>query len=202
MTPTIVQGEPRSIAELVFVAGLHPCRGCRERELSALELITTRVDEGFVLDLVGPCPRCRSTRGLRFRSSREPASLPKPEWLSLGGPDPSRLITVVQLVTELDRLFGVVRTRLERLSRPMWRRNARAIDRAARCVIELMKFLDGAEMPTSALDAEGLADRAARPERYTADWLIAQRTRYLELIERSTLIAPHVWQLEDLVWLK
>jgi hypothetical protein len=65
-----------------------------------------------------------------------------------------------------------------------------------------MKFLDGAEIPTSALDADGLDDRAARPERYTTGWLLAQRTRYFELIERSMAIAPHVWQLEDLVWLK
>jgi hypothetical protein len=108
----------------------------------------------------------------------------------------------VQFVGELDRLSGLIRTRLERMTAAMWRRNARAIERAARCAVELLKFVDGDAIPTDALDAGGLADRSVRAERYTADWVLAQRTRYFELVERSMAIAPHVWQLEDLVWLK
>jgi hypothetical protein len=202
MTPIVVEAEPRSIAELVFVAGLHPCRGCRGRDVSALELATTRADDRFVLDLVGACPRCRITRALQFTAACPPASLPRPERLELGGPEPSRIIPAVQFVAELDRLFVLIRGRFDRLPPAAWRRNARMIERAACSVIELMKFLDGNVIPAVALDAAGLADRATRFERYAAPWLRAERARYFELIERSTAVAPHVWHLEDLVYHK
>jgi hypothetical protein len=190
----IVDGEPRSVAEMVFVVGLVPCDGCQSREIAALELR----ELGPELVLTGPCPRCRRPREVRFRPRRDPRTRPRPPRLELGGPEPSELIRPVQLVAELDRLGPAIDWSPEQLAPVAWRANGQVMDRAARCALELVKFIpDGADaIPDAALDDAGAADRRARPERYRREWLVAERDRYLELIERSIAQAARIEQLE------
>jgi hypothetical protein len=190
----IVEGEPRSVAEMVFVVGLHPCEGCQGRDVASLELH----ELGSELVLTGPCPRCRTPREVRFRPQRDPRTRPRPPRLELGGPEPSQVIRPVQLVADLDRLGPAVDWKPELLAPAVWRSNGRIMDRAARCLIELLKFIpaDADAIPDAALDDAGRADRRARPERYDRGWLTAERDRYLALIDRSVAQAARIWSLD------
>jgi uncharacterized protein YjbI with pentapeptide repeats len=168
-----IEGRPRSLAEMRFAAGLIPCPGCRRREIGAIEL--TAAGDHRVLR--APCPRCRTPRELAFEIEAPVQAKVLP--LHLGGSEPSRILRPVQLIEELDRLAPLV----------VWDAaasddNAATVERAATCLIELVKFIpdDGDAIPDAALDAPGRADRRARPERYQRGWLVDERARYLALI--------------------
>jgi uncharacterized protein YjbI with pentapeptide repeats len=189
-----VEGEPRSLIEMRFAVGLYPCTGCGSREVGTLELR----GGGAVRIFSGPCPRCRTTREVRFRVSREPGTLPSPARYELGGPQPSAIITPHQLVEEHDRLGPRIVDAPESLAPAAWRANLELVNRAATCVVELLKFIPpGADtVPDGALDATGKRDRTARPEKYQRGALEQLKARYLGLVARHDADAPRVFALE------
>ena len=183
----VVTGAPRSVAEMDFAASLFPCGECGSRDIGKLEMSGAAGER----TLSGRCPRCRTPRVIRF-DGRDAVDLPAPEPLHLGGPEPSQIITPVQLFEELDRLSPLIVWEPEALGPEMWRANAVLTDRAATCLNELLKFIPAGAtaMPDDALDDASRADRDARPERYERAWLAPERDRYLDLIKRRIATGP------------
>jgi len=189
-----VDGEPRSLSEMRFAAGLFPCAGCRSHDVGTLELR----GGGQVLILSGPCPRCRTVREVRFRPRTDPATHGTPPAHELGGPEPSRIIRPMQLVEELDRLVPTISWTPHKLAAPAWRTSWAAIDRALTSATELLKFIPAGAtaVPDAALDAAGRADRSSRGEKYERAWLSGERDRFLALLETYKADAPRIYALE------
>jgi uncharacterized protein YjbI with pentapeptide repeats len=189
-----VEGEPRSIVEMRFAVGLYPCTGCGSRDLGALELR----GGGPVRIFSGPCPRCRTTREVRFRVTREPGTLPSPVRFELGGAAPSAIIKPIQLVEEHDRLVPRIQGEPETLAPAAWRANLELVDRAVTCLVELAKFIPAGSdtIPDAALDAASRADKKARPEKYTRVPIEHDRARHLAVIARHDADGPRIFALE------
>jgi uncharacterized protein YjbI with pentapeptide repeats len=176
------EGQPRSLAEIRFVAELVPCPACGTGEVVSTE-IEPWTDRRI---LRARCKRCRTVREMAF--AIEPAISERLPPFHLGPEGaPSTLLRPYQLVEELDRI--ALRVAWEPVSPAVWRDNGPIAERATTCLVELVKFVpEGADaIPDAALDAAGHADRQVRPERYELAWLVEERDRYLELMERRAL---------------
>jgi uncharacterized protein YjbI with pentapeptide repeats len=188
-----IEGQLRSITELRFAAGLHPCPGCGGREVGEMN---TYLSAGRYFADVS-CPDCRLSRKLSFRMRSHPPA-PSLERYALGGSEPSSVIRPVQFVEELDRAGAGVVWEPESLAPVAWRANLDALHRAATCIVELLKFVPvGADsVPDSALDDAGRADVLARPEIYQRVWLEAELDRYRDLFSRHEKDGPRIYALE------
>jgi uncharacterized protein YjbI with pentapeptide repeats len=185
-----IEGQLRSITELRFAAGLHLCPGCGSREVSEMN---TYLSAGRYFAIVS-CPDCRLSRKLSFRMRSHPPA-PSLERYALGGSEPSSVIRPVQFVEELDRVGAGVVWEPESLAPVAWRANLDALNRAATCIVELLKFVPGGA--DSTLDEAGRADALARPEKYQRAWLEAELDRYRALFARHERDGPRVYALES-----
>lgn len=188
-----LEGQLRSIIELRFAAGLYPCPGCGSREIGEMK---TYLSAGRYFAIVS-CPDCRSSRKLSFRMRSHPPS-PSLERRELGGSEPSSVIRPIQFVEELDRVSAGVVWEPEKLAPGEWYANLSAINRAATCVVELLKFVpDGADsVPDSALDKTDRADAHTRQEKYQRAWLASELDRYRDLFARHEKDGPRIYALE------
>jgi uncharacterized protein YjbI with pentapeptide repeats len=188
-----IEGQLRSITELRFAAGLHPCPGCGGREVGEMN---TYLSAGRYFAVVS-CPDCRLSRKLSFRMRSHPPA-PSLERYALGGSEPSSVIRPVQFVEELDRVVAGVVWEPESLAPVTWRANLHAIHQAATCIVELLKFVpNGADsVPATALDEAGRADALARPQKYQRAWLEAELDRYRDVFARHEKDGPRVYALE------
>lgn len=188
-----IEGQLRSIIELRFAAGLYPCPGCGGREVGEMK---TYLSGGRYFAIVS-CPDCRSSRKLSFRMRSYPPS-PSLERHELGGSEQSSVIRPVQFVEELDRVSAGVVWEPESLAPAEWRANRGALNRAATCIVELLKFIPvGADsVPDSALDEAGRADALARPEKYQRARLASELDRYRDLFARHEKDGPRIYALE------
>lgn len=164
-----IHGRPRSLAEMDFVAGMHPCDAC-----GSWEPATWRTGgSGDVWTVRANCPRCDAERMYVFSSSEDLTEAEHPD-LELGGPEPSEVLDPYALMRELDRIAPMVSSRGADLVGPARERNWDLLERAQTALHELAKFVPvgAAEIPERAQRGEdALADRRARPERYTRAWI-------------------------------
>ena len=154
MPPIPLSGVPRSLAEMMFVAGMRACEQCGSWE--ALRWQTT--GSGSVWTVSGRCPRCASERSYVFQG--EPSLFEvQPPAGELGGAEPSQLVDARALVLEVERLTA----------------DEDQVDRALTALVELAKFL-----PPGAARVPGTDDEPG-PERYTRAWIERElaRTRAL-----------------------
>jgi uncharacterized protein YjbI with pentapeptide repeats len=188
-----IEGQLRSITELRFAAGLHPCPGCGSRDVSEMN---TYLSGGRYFAIVS-CPDCRSSRKLSFRMRSNPPA-PSLERNDLGGSEPSSVILPVQFAEELDRVGAGVVWEPESLAPAAWRANLDALNRAATCIVELLKFVPGGadSVPDPALNEAGRANAVARPEKYQRAWLDAELDRYRDLFSRHEKDGPRIYALE------
>ncbi len=192
-----IAGTPRSLAEMEFVAQLHPCASCGERRPAELRAR----QRGPALQLHGPCPRCSTERVFEFEVTPEVSQV-KHGALELGGAEPSSLLAPHVLVAEIDRLVPSIVIEPERLDDHAWHTNLATVERVLTALNELAKFLpaDGATIPPTAhLEPAGVADAQARPERYTATWIREERTRWTAVTDRIAADAPRIYAMDPMV---
>src|SRR5262249_20618561 len=153
MAVTEIAGEPRSLAEMDFVAGLRPCEACGDWRLVAWQTSA----HGDVWTVRAACPRCATERAYAFRSHVDLAEL-EPGPLELGRAAPSAIVEPYELVREIDRLAPLVVVEPARLAAREWSANEATVDRIRTALVELAKFGD----PLPARSAAARRDAAAR----------------------------------------
>ena len=173
-----IDGEPRSVMEILFAVGLRPCVACGSRELGALEVR----GGGPVRIYAAPCRRCGARREVRFRVRREPGSLPSPSRFELGGPEPSSIIKPLELVEELERIGPTIAVDPGVLGPESWRANYGSVVRALTCLAELLKF--------------DRSDPREWPERYDRAALELEFERFAALLARYDVDAPRLNALD------
>ncbi|MBX3188626.1 MAG: hypothetical protein KF819_16535 [Labilithrix sp.] len=184
----------RSIHEMYFFVSLTPCATCD----ATIDAKSLRLDgQGDAWALTGACPRCRARNAYTFRTYGDPVTAPAPRD-ELGGPSPSEIISPKRWNDEIDRVLPLVRPDPSALTREEWYANRDANRRLLVCTNELLKFVPEGEgeIPDAALDVEGRADRADRPERYGRAWISALRATCLENRARNVADLPRVEALE------
>lgn len=148
------EGNPRSIMELEFVAGMRECRHCRA--YSDVSWSSWRVrDDIYRSD--GECGGCGKERAYLFRSELDLVDI-EPPLYELGGPEPSTVMNATDLIRELERIGAqvVAPTQVAEAERSTaWAR----LERAQTAVNELAKFLDADTIPTLSDDLRARYDR-------------------------------------------
>src|SRR5260221_13696952 len=189
MAVTEIAGEPRSLAEMDFVAGLRPCEACGARGRVAWRTGAL----GDVWPVYAACPRCATERGFAFRSAADLADV-EPAPLELGGAAPSRIVEPFELVSEIDRLVPLVAADSARLAGAEWAANEAIVDRIRTALVELAKFVAGDAVPASAhRSAAAHHDVDARRERYTRAWITAERAHWDAAAADIATDAPRIF---------
>jgi len=190
-----IAGEPRSLAEMDFVAGMRPCEGCGDWRPVAWRI--GGVDHEWIVR--GTCPRCATERAYGFTCERDLVDV-VPRDLELGGAEPSRIVEPYELVCEIDRLVPTIVAASARLDGDAWLANELVVDRVRTALGELAKFLaPGAAMIEVDRTPAGRRDRAARPERYTRAWIAAERAHWDAVAARIAADAPRILAADRLV---
>ncbi|MBA3499711.1 MAG: hypothetical protein M4D80_13475 [Myxococcota bacterium] len=149
-----IEGNPRSLIELAFVAGMRECRHCRAH--SDVSWSSWRVQDGLYRS-DGECGGCGKERAYLFRSELDLADI-EPPLYELGGPEPSTVMNATDLVREIERIgpLVVAPTQVAEAERSTaWTR----LERALTAVNELAKFLDADTIPTLSDDLRARYDR-------------------------------------------
>jgi uncharacterized protein YjbI with pentapeptide repeats len=94
-----IPGLARSLAELRFAADLRACQHCGVREPADWRMLS--YDTRWRVSAA--CPRCRSERVYVFRADGDLLGR-RPDYLHLGGPEPSTVVTAAELAAEIERL--------------------------------------------------------------------------------------------------
>ena len=197
-----IPGEPRSLAEMDFVAALTPCEACGQRSAHPLELAGG--DGRWVLH--GACAHCARPRELVFHAARDPRATP-PAALELGGPEPSVILTPAVLLGELAHLGGTIAVDARALDGAPWLANRAAVERARTALRELDKHagpdgaLPGAPGTTRAWtrgeaarwDAIAAAITADAPRILAADRLLARVALGPGHLDAAALAAHGAW---------
>ena len=113
--------------------------------------------------------------------------------LELGGPEPSAILTPLELSVEIDRLAPDLSVDVDSLGPEAAERFHAPLERIQTALIELAKFIPaGADaVPASAHhSADGTADQRARPERYTRRWMDSELQRWRDT-QRRLVTRPH-----------
>jgi uncharacterized protein YjbI with pentapeptide repeats len=195
MAVTEIAGEPRSLAEMDFVAGLRPCEACGDWRLVAWRTSAT----GDTWTVHAACPRCATERAYAFHSSADLAAIEAPP-LELGGPAPSALVEPFELVREIDRLVPLVAANPVQLAGDAWAANEAVVDRIRTALAELAKFLAGDAVPSAAhRSADARGDARARPERYTRAWVTTERAHWAAIAARIAADGSRILAAERLV---
>lgn len=182
-------GEPRSVAEMEFVAAMHPCEACGERRPIALRV--GGIAGRWILR--GTCPRCASAREFVFHSARDLIAEPHAT-LELGGPEPSRILPPEALLAEIDRLAPTIAADSRALPPDAWHANLAVVDRVRIALRELDKFVaDGRTI------ADGTADQRARPERYTRAWIRGELVRWDAVAAAIAADAPRIFAADRML---
>jgi uncharacterized protein YjbI with pentapeptide repeats len=188
--PATIGGLARSLAELRFAADLRACEHC-----GAHEPVDWRVlpQPGHRYWVHASCPRCRAERSYRFRADGDLLGRRPGIW-SLGGPEPSTVLTAAQLAAEIERLAPHITTD-ETVARDGEgaNRNRARYERIRTALTELAKFI-----PDGAAEVPGLPGRApavphGRPERYTRAWISGEVAHWDE--RGLALPRPHFREL-------
>ena len=194
--PIRIAGEPRSIEEIEFVAGMHPCEACGDRREVAWRI----GGHGATWIASARCARCGSERGVELECARDLLQAERPAPGELGGRAPSAVLEPIELVRELDRLLPTLLEDPTGLHEPDWSLNRRAVDRACTVLRELAKFLPEGEPAIAEHRSEaGREDQRARPERYARAWIAAELARWSELAERIARDAPRVFAADPIL---
>jgi uncharacterized protein YjbI with pentapeptide repeats len=167
--PDFRRGRARSSTEMRFAMSLVKCKQCGTR----VDPEVLRVEgSGEAWAWTGGCARCQSPLWFTFRSYGDPVAAPVPTG-ELGDARPSEILQPGHFLAEIDRLVPLVRSDPSQLDTAAWKQTRDHNRRVMTCLIELAKFLPaGAQaLDPSALSAEEIADRAARPERYRRAWI-------------------------------
>lgn len=173
-----IAGTPRSLAEMLFVAGLSPCSACGDHR----PVEWHAGGHGATWTLRGACPRCATQHSYEFVCDRDPIAAGHGE-LELGGGEPSTVLDPHTLVQEIDRLMPAIAIRPGVLADPQWSANWARLVRLRIALNELAKFLPaGAE--TIAVEGAAERDQRQRPERYTRAWIFAERERWAQIAEQ------------------
>jgi len=190
-----IAGEPRSVAEMEFVAALYPCEACGDDRP-----IATQVGgAGGRWILRGTCPRCASAREFVFHSARDLIEVEHAE-LELGGPEPSRILAPAALLAEIDRLAPAVAADPRALAGDAWHANAGVVDRLRTALRELDKFVAPAgDAIAPPHDAPGESDQRARPERYTRAWIRGELARWDAAAVAIAADAPRIYSADRML---
>jgi uncharacterized protein YjbI with pentapeptide repeats len=170
-----IAGTPRSLAEMLFVAGLRPCSACGDHR----PVEWHAGGRGAEWTLRGACSRCATQNSYAFVCDADPIAARHAE-LELGGSEPSTVLDPHTLVTEIDRLLPTIAVRPGVLADPMWSANWARLARLRTALNELAKFLP-ASAEAIACEGAAEADQRHRPERYARAWIEAERARWGEL---------------------
>jgi hypothetical protein len=191
VTDTIaIPGEPRSLAEMHFVAGMDPCRACGDRQPLAWQT----GGEGTRWIVRARCTRCGTLRSYQFESARDLLAVRHPS-RELGGREPSRILDPYALVHEIDRLVPTIVTEPGQLIDPEWSRNFERIVRVQTALAELAKFIPTGEQRVPGIrhrDSRGHDDARARPERYSRMWIDETRVRWEAIAARLSREAAQI----------
>jgi hypothetical protein len=158
-----IEGNPRSVFELAFVAGMRPCKHCRQ--YSDVQWSSWRI-EGDTWRTDGECGRCGKERAYLFRSQIDLPSI-QPPLYELGGPEPSTVMSATDLIQEIERVSSATvapMTVAEADQGAAWSR----LEHLQTAVNELAKFLDGDTIPTLS---------GSRRTRYDRRWIEQERAR-------------------------
>jgi uncharacterized protein YjbI with pentapeptide repeats len=173
-----IAGRPRSLAEMLFVAGLLPCSACGDHR----PVEWHAGGRGATWTLRGACPRCATQHSFEFICDCDPIAAPHAE-LELGGGEPSTVLDPHTLVLEIDRLMPTIAVRPGVLGDPQWSANWARLVRLRIALNELAKFLP-AGAQAIAVDGAAERDQRQRPERYARAWIEAERARWAQIAEQ------------------
>ena len=184
-----IAGEPRSLAEMDFVAGMRPCEACGDWRPVAWRTGGT----GATWIVRGTCPRCANERAYAFASARDLVEV-EPAFPELGGDVPSAVVEPYDLLREIDRLVPAIVTEPTLLTGDAWHANEQVVDRVRTALVELAKFLaPGAAGITTERSAPARRDRTSRPERYTRAWIRSERAYWDVIAARIAADAPRIF---------
>ncbi|MFT3700331.1 MAG: pentapeptide repeat-containing protein [Kofleriaceae bacterium] len=184
----VIAGEPRSLQEMDFIAGMYPCEACGDWRPVAWRTGGT----GSEWLVRAACPRCASERAFSFTSAQDLTEA-DPADNELGD-GTSTILEPFDFVREIDRLVPTLVISPERLVGDDWEHNHLAIDRVRTALAELAKFLVGDAIPVERFTTgHGHTDRASRPERYQRAWINDERAYWDDIAKKVALDAPRIF---------
>jgi uncharacterized protein YjbI with pentapeptide repeats len=186
-----ITGEPRSVAEMEFVAGLHACEACGD----ARPLDWRVGGEGTRWMLRAACPRCATPRQFVFHSARDLIAAPHGR-LELGGAEPSAILSPAELVAEIDRLAPSAARDPSDLDGDAWYANSALVDRVLTALTELHKFVPADEL---VIPQGGYPDQLLRPERYTRAWIRDQLVQWEVVAAVVAADAPRIFAADRML---
>lgn len=187
-TMIVIAGEPRSLQEMDFIAGMYPCDACGDWRPVSWRTGGT----GSEWLVRAACPRCASERAFSFTSSQDLTEA-DPADNELGD-GTSNILEPFDFVREIDRLVPTLVISPERLAGDDWEQNVTAVDRVRTSLNELAKFLVGDAIPVIAhRSGHGHTDRAVRPERYQRAWISEERAYWDHIAKTIALDAPRIF---------
>lgn len=167
----------RTNEEAHLYMDLHPC-ACGETAFERKSAVHA-TDEGLVSVYRGTCARCGAAREFRFRVPEKVLMPTTP--MRFGGDEPSELLDPGEWIAVADRLANVAPPGPSIVDMEPRRQAARAVERAAAAMDEVLKFVPaGADaVPADAFRSEtGRAAYAREPGRFRRARLEAVRDTY------------------------
>jgi hypothetical protein len=167
----------RTNEEAHLYMDLHPC-ACGESAFERSNAVHA-TDDGLVSVYRGTCARCGAAREVRFRLPEQVQFPTTP--MRFGGEQPSELLDPGEWIAVADKLASVAPPGPALVDLEPRRRAARAVERAAAAIDEVLKFVPaGADaVPEDAFRSEvGRAVYAAEPGRFRRARLEAVRDTY------------------------